>query len=78
MIRTLSPSLLLLAAGIASADESLPDGGEESIDMEFLEYLGSWDGAEAEWELFEAASIDAPAKDADVDQEQEEVEDSES
>ncbi len=54
--------------------------------MEFLEYLGSWDGVDAEWELFDAAgetvtetrSESEIESDANADEEGKEVEDSES
>ena len=38
---------LLLGCGLVlAADEELPD-------LEFLEYLGSWDGTDEDWLLFE-------------------------
>lgn len=38
---------LLLGCGLAVAeDEELPD-------MEFLEYLGSWEGSDEDWLLFD-------------------------
>lgn len=82
MIRILSSTLMVFAAGVSAADDAAPGDNEEMTDMEFLEYLGSWDGVDAEWELFESdhAAAAAPTDDANADreQEQEEVEDSES
>jgi len=48
---------LLLAA--ASTDEVTDDA---VMDMEFLEYLGSWEGSDDEWLMFEK---DAPQDDDD-------------
>ena len=39
--------LVSAGAGSAAADEELPD-------IEFLEYLGSWDASDEEWLLFDA------------------------
>ncbi|MEX2122741.1 MAG: hypothetical protein WD795_02530 [Woeseia sp.] len=52
--------LLGLAAGsccVLAADEPLPDAA-------FLEYLGSWEGSDEDWLLFEKAARDpAPSDD---------------
>jgi hypothetical protein len=37
---------LLLACGLAAAAE------EELPDIEFLEYLGSWEGSDEDWTMF--------------------------
>lgn len=52
--------MLLLAGsgGLAIADEETAE--PPAVDMEFLEYLGSWDAADDEWMLF-AGDAAAPA-----------------
>lgn len=42
--------------GVVAADEEQPD-------LEFLEYLGSWEGSDEEWLLFDEAEREAAAKD---------------
>ena len=39
----------LLGVGVATADE------EATPDLEFLEYLGSWEASEEDWVIFTAA-----------------------
>ena len=49
---------LLIASAAAGelAGETADEVKEEPVmDMEFLEYLGSWDGADDEWLMFESA-----------------------
>jgi hypothetical protein len=55
--------LLCLAAGASP----LPAAEEPPPDAAFLEYLGSWEGTDEDWLLFEGAVRD-PA--ANVDEEQ--------
>ncbi len=43
---------LALAGWAQAADEELPD-------LEFLEYLGTWDGSDEEWLLFDEAEATA-------------------
>ncbi len=43
--KSLLAVMLLGAAGLVAADDELPD-------MEFLEYLGSWDESDEDWVLF--------------------------
>lgn len=46
-VRPASVVALLLGCGLVlAADEELPD-------LEFLEYLGSWDGTDEDWLLFD-------------------------
>jgi hypothetical protein len=55
--------LLSLAAGVSpvlAAEEPLPDAA-------FLEYLGSWEGRDEDWLLFEGAVRD-PAASTDEEQ----------
>ncbi|MDH4109808.1 MAG: hypothetical protein OEW35_16090 [Gammaproteobacteria bacterium] len=56
--RSLVAVLIGLAALTATADEEQPD-------IEFLEYLGSWEQDDAEWLLFdvsgETKDVDTPA-----------------
>lgn len=47
--RALLSGVLLLGAGLAIAGEE----DEGSPDMEFLEYLGSWEESDDEWLMFE-------------------------
>ncbi len=46
-------------SGVAWAEEE-PEVIDAALDMEFLEYLGSWDASDEEWMLF-AGEEDAPA-----------------
>ena len=56
----------LCIAGAASA------GDEESLDVEFLEYLGEWDEADDDWLLFdEAGPTAASEQDEPVEEEAE-------
>lgn len=48
--------LLLLAVLVASAAVADPDA--ELPDVEFLEYLGLWEGSDEDWMVFNA-SVDA-------------------
>ncbi len=50
----------LLGAGAASADE------EATPDLEFLEYLGSWEASEEDWVIFTAA-MEEPEASQDKD-----------
>ncbi len=43
--------------GVAAAAD------EEQPDLEFLEYLGSWEGTDEEWLLFDQIEREAAAKD---------------
>ena len=57
----------LAVAMLAACAPALADDEEEAVtDMEFLEYLGSWDGSDEEWQLLEEAvmveSKDVPAE----------------
>lgn len=58
--------LLATSAGAWSEDtaEDADDGVDAAPDMEFLEYLGSWEDSDEEWMLF-AGEDDAPAERAD-------------
>lgn len=52
--------LLVGGGGLAIADE---DAGEPpAVDMELLEYLGSWEAADDEWMLF-AGDAAVPVED---------------
>lgn len=44
-------TLVLLAAAFPVAAADVDE--DEVTDMEFLEYLGSWEGSDADWLLFE-------------------------
>ncbi len=48
---------------------ALADEEEEVTDMEFLEYLGSWDESDEEWQLLEDVIIvnkeDAPTEETE-------------
>jgi hypothetical protein len=50
----------LLGAGAAIADE------ESTPDLEFLEYLGSWEASEEDWVIFTAA-MEEPEASQDKD-----------
>ncbi len=55
-------SLLLVTSGGAWAEdaaEDAADGADALPDMEFLEYLGSWEDSDEEWMLF-AGEEDMP------------------
>jgi hypothetical protein len=54
--------LLVTSAGAWSEDTD--DGADAVPDMEFLEYLGSWEDSDEEWMLF-AGEDDAPAERTD-------------
>ena len=57
--RQLLPGLLLGACGLVlAADNELPEA-------EFLEYLGSWEGSDEEWLIFD---LDGDALVADSDE----------
>lgn len=57
--------LLVTSGGAWSADETAADVGDDAVpDMEFLEYLGSWEESDEEWMLF-AGEDDMPAERAD-------------
>ena len=59
------PAALLVALGPAMpADEKAES--EPVTDMEFLEYLGSWDASDDEWLLFDRTD-DEPDEEADED-----------
>lgn len=45
--------LLMLGCSLAAAKE----GNEETPDMEFLEYLGYWEGSDEEWLIFEESEL---------------------
>ncbi len=70
------PAALLLVLGPAmQADEEAEP--EPVMDMEFLEYLGSWDASDDEWLLFDRAE-DEPDVGADEDAENGDENDDES
>jgi hypothetical protein len=48
--------VLFGCSGIAEADDELPD-------VEFLEYLGSWDESDEDWLLFDRSESEAMAAD---------------
>lgn len=55
--------LALLAAGTVAADDAerdAPPVSEELTDMEFLEYLGSWEESDADWLIFSVPEADSP------------------
>ncbi len=59
--------LLATSGGAWSADDTAPDAADDADavpDMEFLEYLGSWEESDEEWILF-AGEDDVPARRAD-------------
>lgn len=58
-------SLLVGIAGpVAAADDELPD-------LDFLEYLGSWEESDEDWELFNEFAVETAPDD---DKEQSEIE----
>lgn len=58
---TLGVSLLVgLVAGPAAAQENEPD-------MDFLEYLGTWDASDEDWLVIREFSPDMPAADAEAE-----------
>ena len=72
--RALLPGLLLLGAGPAIAGEE----DENEPDMEFLEYLGSWEESDEEWLMFEGpvtAELDERSDPAPEGEEPTETED---
>ena len=52
-------------------EEAEPKAVDASLDMEFLEYLGSWDDSDEEWMLF-AGEEELPAARTDPAPEREE------
>ena len=56
------PAALLVALGPGLPAEQ---DAEPVADMEFLEYLGSWDESDDEWLLFERAGEDEAGDDTD-------------
>ena len=56
-------SVLLLSGGVAWGAGG-PDDGEPVPDVEFLEYLGSWEASDEEWLLF-AGEYDRPGEQDD-------------
>ncbi len=64
--RCLAGVLLVTSGGAWSADAAKDevDAADAVPDMEFLEYLGSWEDSDEEWLLF-AGEDDAPAERAD-------------
>ena len=54
-----SLALLLFLGPAESADE----GAEAVTDMEFLEYLGSWDESDEDWLLFDETAEEADEQD---------------
>jgi hypothetical protein len=50
----------LIGAGVATADE------EATPDLEFLEYLGSWEASDEDWVIFTAA-MEEPETSQDKD-----------
>lgn len=72
--RALLSGVLLLGAGLAIAGEE----DEDSPDMEFLEYLGSWEELDEEWLMFEGpvtAELDERSDPAPEGEEPTETED---
>lgn len=60
-------SLLLVTSGGAWAEDPAEDAADDADalpDMEFLEYLGSWEDSDEEWILF-AGEDDMPAERTD-------------
>ncbi len=55
--------LLMTSSGAWSAD-AVADEADAVPDMEFLEYLGSWEDSDEEWMLF-AGEDDPPAERTD-------------
>ena len=52
------PAWLLIAAGTAvTGMPGLAAAGDEP-EMEFLEYLGSWEGSDDEWQMLESAMLE--------------------
>ncbi len=66
---SLPAALAMLVAWPAGAD---PEEEEEVTDMEFLEYLGSWDESDEEWLLFDEPEVASRDK-ADEQEQPEEV-----
>ena len=57
----------MLATAVAVADNEEPEETaplDELTDMEFLEYLGSWEESDADWLIFSVPNADAPETDA--------------
>jgi hypothetical protein len=72
--RALLPGMLLLGFGLAIAGEEEDD----TPDMEFLEYLGSWEESDEEWLMFEGpvtAELDERSDPAPEGEESTETED---
>ena len=62
----------VLVALAACCVPALADDDEETVtDMEFLEYLGSWEESDEEWELLDGVIMaqreDAPVEEAEED-----------
>lgn len=53
-------ALLLALSQAPAAEEEIPD-------MEFLEYLGSWEGSDEDWPMFTAATINRNETDKRID-----------
>ncbi len=65
--RIFAGALLLASSAALAADDELPDD-------EFLEYLGSWEGSEEEWLMFERDSRKKGKKRGDSEHDDEESE----
>ena len=64
-------ALVALAGGSCAWAEDEAEVVDAALDMEFLEYLGSWETSDEEWMLF-AGDEDAPAERTDPAPESEE------
>ncbi len=56
--------VLLMSSSGAWAADTAEEDSDVVPDMEFLEYLGSWEDSDADWMLF-AGEDDAPAERTD-------------
>lgn len=60
----------LMLAGLVGAGHALADENAEQADIEFLEYLGSWENSDEDWLIFVG---DREARDEADDEEKEET-----
>ncbi len=56
-----------LLCGLFSCSGEFYAADEEVPDLEFLEYLGSWDGSDEDWVLLADADVEDSAADDDRD-----------
>ena len=60
--RTLTVAKVAVACGLAGWGAGAAADDKELPDLEFLEYLGSWESSDEEWLLFNAEDLETAAQ----------------